>query len=108
MTQDRFPDTLARTAGPPVLAVVSDSHPGPTLLSEIQPRDRMRLVAHDAGIAARAPADVDVTVGEVTLVDARERAADTDAAVGSLRTDRETLPTELRRTVSTASEPHDR
>jgi Trk K+ transport system NAD-binding subunit len=150
MTQDPFPDTLARTAGPPALLVVSDSYLGPTLLSEIQPRDGMRLVTHDAGIAARAPTDVDVTVGDVTAVDTLERAADVDAAVVSLRTDRETLlvtqllrtrfdigdvlvvlndpehrdtlsdvatvvvsgpetlSTELRRTISTAAEPHDR
>ena len=150
MTQDPFPNVLDRTAGPPALLVVSDSYLGPTLLSEIEPQDRMQLVTHDAGIAARAPDDVGVTVGDVTATDTLEAAADADAAVvslrtdreallvtqllrtrfdigevlvvlndpehrdtpdaavSSLRTDRETLPTELRRTVSTASEPHDR
>ena len=150
MTQNPFPDTLARTAGPPALLVVSDSYLGPTLLSEIEPRDGTRLVTHDDGIAARAPDDVGVSVGDVTAVDTLEAAADVDAAVVSLRTDRETLlvtqllrtrfdieevlvvlndpehratlsdvatvivsgpetiSTELQRTISTATEPHDR
>ena len=150
MTQDPFPNVLDRTAGPPALLVVSDSYLGPTLLSEIEPQDRMQLVTHDAGIAARAPDDVGVTVGDVTATDTLEAAADADAAVVSRRTDREallvtqllrtrfdigevlvvlndpehrdtlsdvatvivsgpeTLSTELRRTISTTTDPHDR
>lgn len=99
MTQDTPPDTLARTAGPPALFVVSDSYLGPALVAGFEPRDDTRLVTHDAAIAAQAPDDVDVTVGDVTAVDTLDGAAEAEVAVIALRTDRETLlVTQLLRT----------
>jgi len=99
MTQDTSPDTLARPAGPPVGLVVSDSYLGPALISGFEPRDDVRLVTGDPAIAARAPDDVDVTVGDVTAVDTLEGAVENDTAVVGLRTDRETLlVTQLLRT----------
>jgi Trk K+ transport system NAD-binding subunit len=99
MTQDTLSDALARTAGPPAVLVVSDSYLGSTLVSGFEPRDDVRLVTTDAAIAAQAPDDVDVTVGEVTAIDTLDGAATADVAVIGLRTDRKTLlVTQLLRT----------
>ncbi|MBB6645427.1 NAD-binding protein [Halobellus ruber] len=91
MSDHALHDTLARTAGPPTVLIVSDSYLGPTLAAEFEPDDEVRLVTDDAAIAARTPDDVGTTVGDVTAVDTLDAGGDADAAIVGLRTDRETL-----------------
>ncbi|MFC7026528.1 potassium transporter [Halomicroarcula sp. GCM10025324] len=91
-------DALARTAGPPRLAVVSDWHVGAALATAYDSVD-VRLVTDHAGVAGQVPDGVRVTVGDLTAVDTLQGATDAAAAVVALRSDRRALlVTQLLRT----------
>ncbi|MBX0294321.1 NAD-binding protein [Haloarcula nitratireducens] len=92
-------DTLARTAGPPTLLVVSDSHAGPMLASAFEPTADVRLVTDHRSAAGQLLDGTQVTVGDVTSLETLADAVDADAAVVALRRDRRAvLVTQLLRT----------
>ena len=97
----RLRETLARTAGPPSLLVVSDSHIGTTLAATLAADADIHLVTDREAVAGAAPDDVCVTVGDVTTLRTFGDVSDVTAAVVALGTDRQTLLlTQLLRTRS--------
>jgi Trk K+ transport system NAD-binding subunit len=90
-SRTRLGDTSDRPSNEMSLLVVSDSHVGSLLATDIGSA-RVHLITDTTTVAAQAPDSVQTTVGTVTSTETLRIGADATAAVIALRRDREALP----------------
>ncbi|MFC7075129.1 potassium transporter [Haloarcula halophila] len=86
----RLEDRIVHSSAETSLLVVSDSHIGSMLATEID-TVRTHLVTDSSAVAAQTPDSVRTTVGDVTVAETLASGADATAAVVALQRDRQAL-----------------